>query len=75
MKKKVFISFLLVTIAVAIGWNLSQSKNKVALSDAVLSNADALANINPMCPNGCLDAGGLCYCNGWHFYRDAAGIY
>lgn len=43
-----------------------QSNDDVSLSDLAMENAEALAgDINPMCPDGCVDPiGSECLCNG-----------
>lgn len=44
MKKKVFGAVALIAIAVAAGWNVQQSNNKVEMSDLTLENIEALAS-------------------------------
>ena len=43
MKLKIFGAVLFTAIALAAGWNYSQSQNKVELSDLALANVEALA--------------------------------
>lgn len=43
MKLKIFWAVLFTAIAVAAGWNYSQSQNEVELSDLALANVEALA--------------------------------
>lgn len=44
MRKKLIGIAVMAAIAVTAGWNFSQSKNEVAMSDLALANVDALAN-------------------------------
>uniref|UniRef100_UPI002598310D NVEALA domain-containing protein n=1 Tax=uncultured Parabacteroides sp. TaxID=512312 RepID=UPI002598310D len=44
MKLKIFWAVLFTAIAVAAGWNYSQSQNEVELSDLALANVEALAS-------------------------------
>lgn len=65
MKKKILgLMFFAVLSATAI-WSTKQKHQETLLEDLIYSNTEALA-INDMCPNGCTDDGGGCYCNGWH---------
>ena len=43
MKLKIFWAVLFTSIALAAGWNYSQSKNNVELNDLALANVEALA--------------------------------
>lgn len=43
-----------------------KSENEVAPSDLVKDNMEALANVNPACPNGCIENGPGCNCHGTH---------
>lgn len=43
MKLKIFLAVLFTAIALAAGWNYSQSQNEVELSDLALANVEALA--------------------------------
>ena len=43
MKLKIFLAVLFTAIALAAGWNYSQSQNGVELSDLALANVEALA--------------------------------
>lgn len=45
----------------------------VWMPEVALANVDALASVNPLCPNGCLGNGDGCYCNGWFETRKEAG--
>ena len=79
MKKKMLGIIAFAAIAAVAGWNYNQNLNKiddVELSDLVLENVEALANGesgNGMtdCPNGCLTEEGVCFCYGFHPYREA----
>ena len=50
MKLKIFWAALFTAIALAAGWNFSQSQNEMELSDLALANIEALAN--PEGPGG-----------------------
>jgi hypothetical protein len=67
MKKRVLLSglFALALLATA-GYGVNKSmKSDVDLSDLALTNVEALAQGESSgCPNGCIDAPGLCYCRG-----------
>ncbi|MDR0748975.1 MAG: hypothetical protein LBF62_05340 [Tannerellaceae bacterium] len=58
MKKKlagiIAVAAVLATIA---AWNYTQSGSEIALAD-----------INPLCPNGCVSGDTHCYCNGTHYH-------
>lgn len=43
MKKKIFGIALIAIMALAAGWNFTQSKNEVKLSELALANVEALA--------------------------------
>lgn len=44
MKKKIFGIALIAIMALAAGWNFTQSKNEVKLSELALANVEALAH-------------------------------
>ena len=74
MKSKLFSVLSVVAIAIMAGINVFKVQNQVRLSDVGIENVEALANneINPLCPNGCLDNGCGCYCYNWYpTYREA----
>ena len=76
MKKKMLGIIAFAAIAAVAGWNYNQNMNNVNLSDLALENVEALANGesgNGMtdCPNGCLTEEGVCFCYGFHPYREA----
>ena len=67
MRKKILSGvFALVLLATA-GFGMYKSMNGNAnLNDLALANVEALAQSESSdCPNGCLDAPGLCYCKHW----------
>lgn len=55
MKKKVLIlatvAAMTITGALVVNTNVKEAK----------------ADINPMCPNGCIEGNSSCYCYGWHY--------
>jgi hypothetical protein len=60
MKKKILGVAIVAAIALVSGWNISQSKSDVALSDMALAKVEALAQAEITCssPN---PYGGQCY--------------
>lgn len=52
-------AFALVTV-----YNVHKVQTEVVLSDTQLKNVEALASgeINPDCPNGCVEGEGGCFC-------------
>ncbi len=68
MNKKHIKVTLVAVVALISGINVFNAQKTESLSDIALANVEALADdeINPLCPNGCLDNGDGCYCNGWH---------
>ena len=73
MKKKILGIAVMATVALAAGWNINQSNNDIQLSDLAVNNVEALASgESDLCPNGWMDNGGGCHCNGWYpSYREA----
>lgn len=65
MKKKVFGAVALIAIAVAAGWNVQQSNNKVEMSDLTLENIEALASGEGSsdCTRECPYSGYMCIIN------------
>jgi hypothetical protein len=57
--------------AVAVAFNISAGLGSNAQMDVALANIEALATseINPDCPNGCLQSCGDCYCY-QHYYLE-----
>ena len=53
-------------IAFAAGYSVYASQQEKTMTDLALANVEALADdeINPLCPNGCVDNGSGCACNG-----------
>ena len=75
MKKNILKVAFVAAIAVACGINVFNAQKSEALSEAVLSNVEALASVNPLCPNGCYKDGNGCYCNGWfETYKEAGPV-
>jgi hypothetical protein len=66
MNKKILGVIAIVVIAVVTALSVNLKSNDSGLSDLGLKNAEALANQNPACPNGCDANGNGCYCNGWY---------
>lgn len=57
------------------GINLFNAQKAETLSDIALANVEALADdeVNPLCPNGCVENGTGCFCNGWYPSYQEAG--
>jgi hypothetical protein len=54
MNKKILMATVVVAIMAISGWNISQNKSKMALSDVALANVEALADgevIGCVCQN------------------------
>lgn len=66
MKKKLIGIIILATSTIATTWCIKHKQPNVHLSDLDVANIEALAYINPLCPNGCTDGGTGCHCNGWY---------
>ena len=64
MKKKFLYGLAVLFIAVVAAFNVNLNSNGDGLSDVSLANVEALANMSPGCPNGCVKGLGGCYCNG-----------
>lgn len=63
MKKKLLSVLSAVTMMALVAYASQANNEEAVLSDMALENAEALAgDINPDCPNGCLDPPGYCYC-------------
>ncbi|HNW91186.1 MAG TPA: hypothetical protein PKN48_16120 [Bacteroidales bacterium] len=56
----VFVMFAILTV------NVAQVRTDDANLKAIKIMSQANAQVNPDCPNGCLDNGAGCRCNGWH---------
>ena len=74
--KKFFKVFFVASIAVVAGYNVYQSQSVMnGMPKFALANVEALASVNPLCPNGCLKDGDGCYCNGWfETYKEAGPV-
>lgn len=65
MKKKLLSVLGVVAIMTLVAYASQVNNEEAELSDMALENAEALAeDINPMCPDGCLDPPGYCFCYG-----------
>lgn len=64
MNKKHVKAALVAVVALVGGINVFNAQKSESLSDIALANVEALADdeINPLCPNGCVEGGGGCYC-------------
>ena len=72
MKKNIIKVAFVAAIAMVGGVCFMNSQKSEIFSEVTLANVEALAsvdpNINPECPNGCVDGGDGCYC--YHKYAD-----
>jgi uncharacterized alpha/beta hydrolase family protein len=68
MKKRIFGLAIVAAIALVSGWNISQSKSEVAMSDMALANVEALADTEITYPGG-----GPIYCCGSTGYCTSIG--
>ena len=64
MKKKFLGLIAIVAIAVVTALSVNVKSNDKGLTELGMANAKALAS--DLCPNGCVDGSGGCYCNGWY---------
>ena len=64
MKKKLLFTFVSAAMVSFAAYSSLQSNEEVSLSELAMENAEALAdNVNPDCPNGCLDIeDDYCFC-------------
>lgn len=62
--KKLLLTFVSVAMVSFAAYSSLQNNEDVSLSDMAMENVEALAgDINPECPNGCLDIeDDYCYC-------------
>ncbi|MEZ4996478.1 MAG: hypothetical protein R2758_02995 [Bacteroidales bacterium] len=68
MKKRLFLATI-ASIIVAfsiLSANVAQINSDSTDLKAIKIMSQANAQVNPDCPNGCLDNGAGCRCNGWH---------
>ncbi|NBH90429.1 MULTISPECIES: hypothetical protein [Bacteroidales] len=64
MLKKILTIGSFAAIAAAFGFNNTDSANEeVSVSDLISANTEALA----YCPNGCVEGGSSCFCNGYEY--------
>lgn len=68
MKKKLFLSTIagVFVMFAILSLNIAQTRTDDANLKAIKIMSQANAQVNPDCPNGCLDNGAGCRCNGWH---------
>jgi len=68
MKRKIF--FAAIASILLVFTILAANVAQISSDDIDLQNikimSQANAQVNPDCPNGCLDNGAGCRCNGWH---------
>ena len=75
MNKKIFKAALLVAVVAVAGLGAYKAQAKgTVLSDIMLANVEALtedeSNINPACPNGCVEGNTGCFCI-WYYPNKA----
>ena len=75
MKTKLLNIGLVIVIAIVAVINVFNSQKSEVLSDVAMANVEALADdeVNPLCPNGCVENGTGCFCNGWYPSYQEAG--
>ena len=70
MKKKLFFgtvaSLLIMFSILSVNVSQSRSGDSSLKNLKIMSQAMATTTVNPDCPNGCLDNGAGCRCNGYH---------
>lgn len=67
---KVALSAAVVAVA---GYGMYENQSKETLSNVMLENVEALATGESGtidCPNGCLAISGVCFCNGYHPFKE-----
>jgi hypothetical protein len=64
MMKKIIIITSTMCMVLAAGLFLGQNNNEVVLTDLLTDNVEALGD--GYCPNGCVENGPGCDCNGWN---------
>lgn len=66
MKIKYVKSAFVVAFALVAGYGVYTSQQENSMSHLAMANVEALATNeeNPLCPNGCVDNGNGCACNG-----------
>ena len=75
MKTNILKAAFVVAIAMVGGINVFNAQKTEVLSDVAMANVEALADdeVNPLCPNGCVENGTGCFCNGWYPSYQEAG--
>jgi hypothetical protein len=68
MKKRIFLATIagLFVMFAILSVNVAQTHTDDVNLKAIKIMSKANAQVNPDCPNGCLDNGPGCRCNGWH---------
>ncbi|PKQ66525.1 hypothetical protein BZG01_10900 [Labilibaculum manganireducens] len=71
MKKRIFAGIAASLFATALFFNLSEANvnSNISLND-IETMAQASGEGSFTCPNGCLAKVGMCYCNGFHKYKE-----
>ena len=62
MKKNMVKVAFVAAIAMVSGINVFNAQKSETLSEVALVNVEALASVDPKCPNGCVEGGPGCYC-------------
>ena len=65
MKKTIFAAVFAMAAVLGEYQNYA-SASSASLSDITKANIEALADIDLLCPNGCVADGEGCYCHGWY---------
>ncbi len=68
IKKLISVAFVAAVLSVG-AYSYTQSQHEKSINELTLANVEALADgeINPLCPNGCVEGDDVCYCYGFHF--------
>ena len=75
MKKKLFLAVVasIFVMFAILSANVTQTRSDDSNLNNIKIMSRANAQVNPDCPNGCLDGGPGCTCNGYHpHYLDYA---
>lgn len=66
MQKNIIRTAFVAAFALMAGYSVYTLQQEKTMSDLALANVEALAGgeENPLCPNGCVDNGSGCACNG-----------
>ena len=62
--KKIILTAALAIAAIG-GYQINKINSITDLSEMTKANIEALADVNPLCPNGCVANGDGCMCYGW----------